>query len=322
MLSWSDDGITWSAPLPVDDPPLPAEEGKGPDAFFPLIAVNNNGIVGITWYDRREDPLNRTFRQRFTASADGGNSVIRSVPVSSHAHTYAPASGKEPYFGVGMSMRDRAGTSWVTVATGRSYRTLNSVGDYGGFIARADGAFQSVWVDNRTGVPQLFTAPVRVNLSAMTPQARDNRLGRRISDSVTVSFSSTTFNPATCTLDVGILVFNRTGRPVRSPLVLRIDGLLSQLGTPRLIGGESDDLGRPVLRIEASAGDATGRQRPHPARIAIEECRVLPASAEDSHRHRLDARLTGSPGGRISGPKLLIFRSEVFEPAGQSARVR
>jgi hypothetical protein len=316
MLSWSDDGAKWSRPVPVDDPAIPAEEGKGPDAFFPQVSVNNRGVVGITWYDRREDPLNRAFRQRFTASADGGASVMRSVPVSSHAHTYAPASGRERYFGVGLSMPDQSGARWIGVATGQAFRTLDGVGDYGGLATRADGAFQAVWVDNRTGVPQLFTAPVRVNLTAMPPEARDARLGRRISDSVSVTLSRAPFDAASCTMQVGVVVINQTGRLVRSPLVFRVDAMLSQIGTPRFIAEESDELGRPVLRIESSPADGTGRYRSYSARIAFDGCRVLPASAELGYKHRLDARMFGTPPGRIAGPKLLVLRGEVFEPPG------
>lgn len=313
MLSWSDDGKKWSKPLPVDDPAIPAEEGKGPDAFFPEVAVNYKGVVGLTWYDRREDPKNRVFRLRFTASADGGNSVMPSVAVSTHAHVYAADTARERYFALGLSFRDREGSTWIGVATGQAFRTLNSVGDYGGFVARPDGAFQAVWVDNRTGVPQLFTAPVRVSATVETPAARDARLGRRVSDSVSVRLSSSVFDPTTCTMQIGIVLLNETGRQVRSPLVFRVDHVLSQIGTARFVGEKTDDLGRPVMRI-APSGGPNGAMTSHQARVAFDGCRMLPLSAEESHRHRLDARLVGTPPSGLVGPKLLILHGEVFEP--------
>lgn len=58
MLSWSDDGEEWASPLPVDDPRIPLDSA-GPNAYMPDIAVNRDGVVGITWLDRREDPLNQ-----------------------------------------------------------------------------------------------------------------------------------------------------------------------------------------------------------------------------------------------------------------------
>jgi len=313
MLSWSDDGKKWSRPLPVDDPAIPAEEGKGPDAFFPEVAVNDRGVVGLTWYDRREDPKNRVFRLRFTASADGGNTVMPSVAVSTHAHVYAADTARERYFGLGLSFRDTAGSTWIGIATGQAFRTLDGVGDYGGFVARPDGAFQAVWVDNRTGVPQLFTAPVRVNVAVETPGARDARLGRRVSDSVSVRLSSSIFDPKTCTMQIGIVLLNQTGRQVKSPLVFRVDQVLSQIGTARFVGESRDDLGRPVLRIVPSGGP-NGGMTSHQARVAFDGCRMLPLSAEESHRHRLDARLVGTPPSGLVGPKLFILHGEVFEP--------
>jgi hypothetical protein len=313
MLSWSDDGKKWSKPVPVDDPAIPAEEGKGPDAFFPEVAVNDKGVVGLTWYDRREDPKNRVFRLRFTASADGGSSVMRSVAVSTHAHVYAADTARERYFGLGLSFRDSTGSAWIGVATGQAFRTLDGVGDYGGFVARPDGAFQAIWVDNRTGVPQLFTAPVRVNVTVETPAARDARLGRRVSDSVSVRLSSSVFEPSTCTMQIGIVLLNQTGRQVRSPLVFRVDHVLSQIGTARFVGEKADDLGRPVLRI-APSGGPNGVMTSHQARVAFDGCRMLPRGAEESHRHRLDARLVGTPPSGLVGPKLFILHGDVFEP--------
>ena len=110
------------------------------------------------------------------------------------------------------------------------------------------------------------------------------------------------------------IVINLLGRPLQSPLVFRVDAMLSQIGVPRFFAEASDDLGRPLLRIESSPSDGTGRYRSYSARIGFEGCRTLPAIAEQSHRHRLDARIFGTPAARITGPKLLALRGEVFEP--------
>jgi hypothetical protein len=90
--------------------------------------------------------------------------------------------------------------------------------------------------------------------------------------------------------------------------------MLSQLGTPRIAAAGSDDTGRPLLRINAAPGDGSVLYRPYSARVAFDGCRVLPLSAEESRRHRLDARTFGAPPSRITGPKMLLLRGEVFEP--------
>ena len=67
-LSYSiDQGETWSDPLRVND-----DVNKGVDHATPAIAVNGDGVVGVAWYDRRNDSANKCFEISFAASVDGG----------------------------------------------------------------------------------------------------------------------------------------------------------------------------------------------------------------------------------------------------------
>src|SRR6266404_1147561 len=67
-LSYSiDHGETWSDPLRVND-----DVNKGVDHATPAIAVNGDGVVGVAWYDRRNDSANKCFEISFAASVDGG----------------------------------------------------------------------------------------------------------------------------------------------------------------------------------------------------------------------------------------------------------
>jgi hypothetical protein len=64
----TDGGVTWSAPLRLnDDPPL-----TGHDHFLPAIAVGPDGTIHVAWYDRREDPANRLYQVYAAQSTDGG----------------------------------------------------------------------------------------------------------------------------------------------------------------------------------------------------------------------------------------------------------
>lgn len=313
-LSWSDDGERWSAPLPVDDPPVPLEPETGPDAFLPGLAVNGRGVVGISWYDRREDRRNRDFRLRFTASADGGRSVMSSVPVSQHAYRYPSEPEPEALFPMGIRFDpDSTGAAWLGVHTGRSSRTYYQVGDYGGFAARADGAFQPVWIDNRTGVPQLFTAAITVAPAARTPEVRDRQLGRLVSDSVLASVSGVSFDPRSCTVQLGIELLNRTGRGIALPLSVRVDQALSQLGVPVPVGGDRDDLGRPIWRVGSPGRLDPGARVTHTAEFKLEHCSSLAGRGAYAYRHDLDARLAGTPTARVAGPKVLAVKLRVFE---------
>lgn len=315
MLSWSDNGTTWSMPLPVDDPRVPTDSTSGPDAFFPLVRVNDRGVVGITWYDRRETRQNQAFRQRFTASLDGGESVMRSVPVSTAATTFARGTDREPYFGLsGRQFRAAgaagSGTMWIGVATGLAYRTYDMVGDYGGMAVRTDGVFHPVWVDNRSGVPQLYTAAVTVNGAAKRGAERDAPLGRNVTDSVTVITTSTTFDPATCSIRLGFDLINQSSGSLKLPLTVRVNKMLSQFGVPRA-GGAADDMGRPLWSIGSAGQLAKDSVATISRTIVLDDCTTLGGTSRFSVR--TDARMNSTPAARLAGPKMLAIEASVFE---------
>src|SRR6185437_6995454 len=82
MVAHSDDkGKTWSKGVVVNDD-YPRSNGKGPNDFMPVVAVNNRGVVGLMWYDRRDNPDDTGYWVRFSASYDGGETFAPSVRVS------------------------------------------------------------------------------------------------------------------------------------------------------------------------------------------------------------------------------------------------
>jgi hypothetical protein len=83
FLSFSDDtGRTWGVPRIVSDDEAALKPGDRPNNFMPMIAVNRKGIVGISWYDRRDNPDNLGYWPRFRASLDGGLTWLPSTRVS------------------------------------------------------------------------------------------------------------------------------------------------------------------------------------------------------------------------------------------------
>src|SRR5260370_26478837 len=59
LLAWSaDKGKTWSSPIVINDDRPWADPTKGPDNMDPNVAVNKDGVVGVSWYDRRDAPDN------------------------------------------------------------------------------------------------------------------------------------------------------------------------------------------------------------------------------------------------------------------------
>ncbi|MCA1619595.1 MAG: glycoside hydrolase [Acidobacteria bacterium] len=132
----ADRGETWSAPVRA--------ASSGGDVVFrrtPSIAVNKDGVVGVTWYERRKEKDGECQHVYFTASLDGGKSFLPAARVST-----APSCPDTPRNG-GSAKRWAAG------------------GDYSGLTASPDGAFHVLWADSRNGIYQLWTARVSTNMT-------------------------------------------------------------------------------------------------------------------------------------------------------------
>jgi len=110
-------GRSWSAPVKVTD------ETNTSHQFFPWMAAHPDGLVSISWLDKRLDPLNQNYDVFYTNTYDGA--------------TFLPN---------------------VRVSTSTSIIGTNSfVGDYQGMAATADAVFP-VWDDLRLGDVAIFTA--------------------------------------------------------------------------------------------------------------------------------------------------------------------
>ncbi len=78
FVAYSDDqGATWSTPVRVND------DTGDKSQFLPWIDVDpRTGIVGVVWYDTRDDPSNRKAHVYVSSSNDGGVSYQRNVRLS------------------------------------------------------------------------------------------------------------------------------------------------------------------------------------------------------------------------------------------------
>ena len=131
-----DKGKTWVGPTNLSE--QPAEADADYSAYMPAIAVNKDGAVAVTWYDRRGLPNIESkiygkrypvgCNVRFRVSLDGGETWHASVQVNEKP---IQASVKE--------LRDTMGLA-----------------------ADAAGAFHPVWIDDRTGTLQVLTVTIRV----------------------------------------------------------------------------------------------------------------------------------------------------------------
>lgn len=134
FLAFSDDqGQTWSPPRIVSDDAGSLKPGDRPNNLMPMVTVNNRGIVGLSWYDRRDSPNNLSYRPRLATSLNGGADWLPSVVVSASPNALTSTDAH-----------------------------LNG-GDTAGLTADAEGVFHVLWIDNRTGVHQVWTTTVTVS---------------------------------------------------------------------------------------------------------------------------------------------------------------
>ncbi len=72
----TDNGATWSSPIRVND------DTTSNGNFFPEIAVNDRGIISVSWYDRRSSPSNLEIQYMRGISTDGGVSFTPNQPIT------------------------------------------------------------------------------------------------------------------------------------------------------------------------------------------------------------------------------------------------
>jgi len=243
FVAYSDDGgRKWSDPLRISDAPLGQDPGF--EVFLPQIAVNAQGVVAATWYDRREATNRKDHRLRVSASLDGGDSWLPSVAVSTHPFVFqenpewrgtALARG-----GGRRSVGDAGRTDLIETMVfpgPRLHEAWNSgMGDYAAIAAGADGRFHAFWIDNRTGVAQLYTAAVEVpGAPAVNGDSALAGLAN-VTRTLEVQYTRSAYHSANRTLDLDLQLVNTSTDTVGGPLRMRVLGITSDIGAAELLG--------------------------------------------------------------------------------------
>lgn len=241
LLSYSaDSGHTWSRPRVMNDDPRHARPDSGRDALHGMVAVNKDGVVGVMWYDRRDNPDNLGWTVRFRASTDGGETFGPSVKVSENP--YDP-SRTEPM--PLMALRDLSGEeSWTQFGV---HWFHFQGGDTAGLVADAGGVFHALWVGNSTGVPQLWTAPISVDgVARQNGSAALSKL-QDVSKDVRPRFLRRRFTPATGTIEADLELVNTSGDTITAPLLVRVLDLTSEAGVAAIIGADAGGSGEGAV---------------------------------------------------------------------------
>jgi len=231
LVSYSKDkGRTWSKPQIVsDDQPT---MGDGPNQFMPTVAVNRNGVVAVMWYDRRDAPDSFGYSVRVSASLDGGDTWQPSVRVSEAPKTL-DTSGTLPV--TGGAWRSSGGSLRISL-----YRYEWIAGGHtAGMAADANGNFHPFWVDNRTGVSQIWTAPVAVKGSVNRNGSPELSALEDISTFVSVELSACSYDTASKIVSCSARLKNTSAKAILGPLKVRVIAMKSELGHPNIVNANN-----------------------------------------------------------------------------------
>ncbi len=231
VSSSADKGKTWSKPIVVDDDLPRAKPGDGPDDHMPALAVNSGGVVGVMWYDRRDNPDNLGWYARFSASLDGGETFLPSVRVSEAPYFLDP---RKPV-ALDQEADARGGGTHEIFMSAFAFMG----GDTVGMAADANGIFHPFWIDNRTDVPQIWTAPVTVIGKALKNGSTDLQDLADITDKVDVDFRNAHYDPESRIVSAEIYLKNHSEQELTGPVKVRVLSLGSTVGPTEILNSDN-----------------------------------------------------------------------------------
>jgi hypothetical protein len=236
LLSRSvDDGDTWSVPAVVDADLSAAENRRKPASLNPSVAVDRAGVVAVSWIDRRKSVDGFGSMLRMAMSFDGADSFTSSLEVSEVANTFD--QGEHWSTVVSASSAGRSGDPHRVDVRVNPWTI--SGGHHLGMTAAGQARFYPIWVDNRTGIPQLWTAPMEYEGAMVAHGSTELSSYRDVTSDVKLQFGDPRLELASGSVSLAIRAVNSSSRPVRLPLVLRLTAISSLYGDLRPLNAEN-----------------------------------------------------------------------------------
>jgi hypothetical protein len=179
---------------------------------------------------------------------------------------------------------------WVWPSARSNYFWNLWPGDYTGMTAGADGAFHAFWIDNRTGVGELYTASVTVQGAVERPGGKELASLENITSALEIQYTSSVWNPRTKTVSLEYQFLNTSHDTIAGPLKVRVVQLESDLGRPTLIfpdgrfgvAGSAFDVSHAI----PSGGLAPGQtSKPQKLKVKFDRLSELPGERRQDVVH-------------------------------------
>jgi hypothetical protein len=186
----------------------------------------------VTWHDRRNSTNDIDYEVRFAASFDGGQTFTKSVKVSEKPTVFDKA---ESWPLTGIAVVDKSSAARLLVVRDEYV----AGGDTADLTADVNGNFHPLWVDNRSGVRQVWTSAITVQGSAL--KHGDTVLAKLddISSKIEIEVIDSSFNRQRNEGTLSVRLKNISKETIVGPVKLRALGVISELGTATITNADN-----------------------------------------------------------------------------------
>jgi hypothetical protein len=210
--SSQDRGKDWSDPVQIS-----ARVPAGSSQYQPSIAVNDEGIVAIQWFDTRDSLNGDSYNLYFTVSKNGGQSFEEPVRVS-NGSSYP----RRPENQRALCNQSESGH----VVCGFSFCRWPDDGDYMGLTADRHGVFHPLWADSRSGAYQLYTATVFVpSENQRSSLARPKTKEADVSKLLALRYDPVQYDSAKEEFIIPVRLYNTSKETVYGPIHIEVTAI-------------------------------------------------------------------------------------------------
>ncbi|HJZ81658.1 MAG TPA: hypothetical protein VKD91_14980, partial [Pyrinomonadaceae bacterium] len=241
-----------------DDLPERTDPQQAPNATHPSIAVNRQGVVAVAWAARRGHADNLGWDYRMTASFDGGETFVPGIKVSSSAQRFQTW----PLFVVPLNAIRETRPDRVSQEVTRDSAHL-SAGHTVDMVVDTQDVFHPIWLDNRTGVMQVWTAPVTVTGRASRPDITSLKGFVSVGSALRLESRDVSYDPSTRIAVLTTRVVNTSNAPVALPVKLHLTDLSSDVGSVLILNADNGAPGIDAIWAFKGAQAADRELRPN-----------------------------------------------------------